>query len=668
MAEPEDVIAEGALFATRIARELWARRTARSRVERPQLRDVRRRLELFVAAVFPGAPEIGVAEPPAPLSWLGRMARRRTDQGPQPGALSSTDGFRVRLPASLDDLPAASILDHYRLLALEQAARVARGTPASVPAGDALRRDLYLLAEAATVDALLVRVLPRLAPFIGQARLHALHARPRPTGSAQERAVEGLMRVLLAADPASAPALFVDGATPDDSLRWAAARAAHVRELSGPYRTMVPVALWGTADDGVVSPSPSTDHGDGPDPSGWPRRSHVLPRRPRVREASPNDDDDEPGTWIVRADDPQEKVEDPAGLNRPTDRDQHADAGELADALSELPEARLVRTPDRVHEILTSEDPPPPVHHRSVSTSVGHAAIAYPEWDWRASAYRPRAAIVRMRVAEEGSSAWAEDILRRHAALLRRIRRDFERLRPRRVALRRQRDGAELDIDAMVEAHGDRRAGGPVDERRYLDTRPGRRDVAIALVVDASGSTDGWVSGTRRIIDVEKEAVLMVGEALAASGDPHAIITFCSNGPGQVDVRNLKTFAERPGSGVVRRRVAAVEPAGFTRAGASLRHATAMLMQQPARFRLLLVLSDGRPNDVDEYEGRYGIEDTRVAVMEARLQGVHCYCLTVDREAPRYASRIFGRDYAVLSRPERLPMVLTAMLRDFVRG
>jgi nitric oxide reductase NorD protein len=91
-------------------------------------------------------------------------------------------------------------------------------------------------------------------------------------------------------------------------------------------------------------------------------------------------------------------------------------------------------------------------------------------------------------------------------------------------------------------------------------------------------------------------------------------------------------------------------------------------MRRDARHRLLLLLSDGRPNDVDQYEGRYGIEDTRMAVAEARLLGVHIHCLTVDREAPRYASRIFGRDFSVLSRVERLPFVLTAILRDLLRG
>ncbi|MEO7476623.1 MAG: VWA domain-containing protein, partial [Gemmatimonadales bacterium] len=398
-------------------------------------------------------------------------------------------------------------------------------------------------------------------------------------------------------------------------------------------------------------------------PSG---RGRTLPRRPRVRDAGEEEDDAEPGTWMVRADDLQEKAEDPAGLQRPADRDQQADPGELADALSELPELRLVRSPEAVREILVGEDPirrGPGLEGAPQTTGV-----AYPEWDWRAGAYRPRGAIVRERAAEEGDPGWVDAALHRHAAMVRGVRRDFERLRPRRMALRRQPDGAELDVDAVVAAFADRRGGGVTDDRFYIDTRPLRRDVAIALLVDASASTDGWVSGNRRIIDVEKEALLIVGEALAALGDPHAILSFSGQGPARVEIRIVKRFDERSAPAEVRRRIAGLEPSGYTRTGAAIRHATSGLMRQAARHRLLLLLSDGRPNDVDQYEGRYGIEDTRMAVAEARLQGLSCFCLTVDREAPRYASRIFGRSFAVLSRAERLPTVLTALLRDLMQA
>ncbi len=665
MAEPEDVIAEGALVATRVARELWARRTAGATEHPPRLQDFRLRLELFVAAVFPDAPEIGIADPPAPLSLLARVARRRTSHLYSRSALSSTDGRRIRLPGTLEGLPPSEVLGRYRLLALEQASRASRCTSGSLPAADPLLRDLYLLAEAAAVDCLLVRMLPRLRSALREARLEADGGRPLiPRASHRERRMEALARILLTADPAMPPAPFIVADTPDASRRWAEEQGGALMELAGPYRGIATVPLWGAI---PASPeSPGT--GGSVDAEGAPLsgRSRMLPRRPRVRSAAEDEDDAEPGTWMVRADDLQEKAEDPAGLQRPADRDERADPGELADALSELPELRLVRSPGAVHEVLVSEDP---ILRIPVSGGGPKASgFAYPEWDWSIGAYRPRGAIVRERAAEEGDGAWVDVVLHRHAAMVRGVRRDFERLRPRRTALRRQPDGADLDIDAVVAAFADRLGGGVTDDRFYIDTRPLRRDVAIALLVDTSASTDGWVSDDRRIIDVEKEALLIVGEALAALGDPHAILSFSGEGPGRVEVRSVKRFDESAGTVEVRRRIAGLEPAGYTRAGAAVRHATAGLMHQAARHRLLLLLSDGRPNDVDQYEGRYGIEDTRVAVAEARLQGLHVFCLTVDREAPRYASRIFGRNFAVLPRAEQLPTVLTALLRDLMQG
>ncbi len=666
MAEPEDVLTEAALHATRLARELWARRPAGTAEPPPGLRELRRRLELFIAAVFRDAPDIGVAEPPAPPSFLARLARHRTSHIFSASALGSVVGGQIRLPARLESLPPDQIVDRYRLLALEQAARVHRGTRERTPEGDALLRDLYFLAEAAAVDATLVRMFPRLATQICAARAEATAGRPAPRRiSAADAGVERLVRRLLDAEPGLPPAPFIHAATPEDSGRWAGEQWLAMSALAGRYRGMAPVFLWGAMHD-VPELGPPAMPGEMDDPSPAPGRSRTLLRRPRIREGTADEDDADPGTWMVRADDVQEKVEDPAGLQRPTDQDQQADPGALADALAELPEARLVRRPGSVSEVLAGENP----LERALGPpgETGGHGLVYPEWDWRAGAYRAHACVVRERAAAEGDEAWVTAMLRQDAAMIRTVRRDFERLRPRRTSLRQQRDGAELDVDALVAAHADRRAGSVVDDRLYIDSRPVRRDAAITLLVDTSASTDGWVTGHRRIIDVEKEALLIVGEALATLGDPYAVLAFASAGPSRVTVHVLKQFDEPAGGGTVRRRIAGLEPEGYTRTGAALRHATAGLARQPARHRLLLLLSDGRPNDVDEYEGRYGIEDTRMAVAEARMQDVHVFCLTVDRQGPRYANRIFGRDFTVLSRAEHLPRVLTALLRSLIGG
>jgi nitric oxide reductase NorD protein len=197
--------------------------------------------------------------------------------------------------------------------------------------------------------------------------------------------------------------------------------------------------------------------------------------------------------------------------------------------------------------------------------------------------------------------------------------------------------------------------------------RAERRELAVALLVDVSASTDAWVSANRRIIDVEKEAMLVVCEALDALGDRYGLFAFSGEGADRVQVCPLKAFDERS-SLLVRRRIAALDCDRYTRMGAAMRHVTAALCREQAESRLVLLLSDGKPNDVDVYEGPYGVEDTRQAVAEARRQGVTVFCLTVDREAPRYAGRIFGRSgFGVLHRPEQLPAVVVDVLRHLIR-
>ncbi|HUG59205.1 MAG TPA: VWA domain-containing protein, partial [Candidimonas sp.] len=197
----------------------------------------------------------------------------------------------------------------------------------------------------------------------------------------------------------------------------------------------------------------------------------------------------------------------------------------------------------------------------------------------------------------------------------------------------------------------------------YESQRPGKRDIAIMLLVDISGSTDSWLSSTQRIIDIEREALLLVCTALEGLGAPYSVQAFSGEGPQGVTVSAVKHFDERYDM-CIAQRIAALEPENYTRAGAAIRHASNLLMKEPAQHRLLLLLSDGKPNDADSYEGRYGVEDMRQAVGEAKLQGIFPFCLTIDRQAANYLPAVFGaRQYALLPKPELLPTVLLDWMR-----
>jgi nitric oxide reductase NorD protein len=665
MGEPEGLLIDGARIAVASARDLWCRVQPPAEAPVLTLERVRRRLELFLSALhgltvalFPADPE------PAP-SGLARLLARAPRRLAPAGALAATDGRHVWVPRALDagnGEPAA--LDRYRLLAVEQAARVARGFASAHPHDAPLvERDLYWIAAAGVVDRGLTRDLPGLAPMLRTARAEALAARPRAERlTPAERAVERIVRDVLAADPASLPVL--DGIdAPEDARAWASAQARRLR-AEGRYRGVTPVALWGA----FRRPESHAGQREGESDASSPRpgRAAVLRRRPRARPARDDEDGASPGMWMVRFDDPMESAEDPMGLDRPADHDADADAAELGEALSDLPEARIVRTPGAAREVLESDAAPITQVTADPSRRDGAAGITYPEWDHRAGAYRFPGATVRPGVATAGDVEWAERVLDRRATLIRQVRRRFDGLRPRRVRLGRQPDGAEIDLGAYVTAFADWRAGEPGDDRLYAASRPARRDLAIAVVADVSASTDAWVAGSLRIVDVEKEALVVLLEALDVLDDRHTVLAFSGQGPRAVRVLTVKDFDEASGA-AARRRIAALEPDGYTRVGAAVRHASTLLGRERARFRLLLLLSDGKPNDVDEYAGRYGIQDTRQAVAEARLQGLTPFCLTVDREAPVYLPAIFGpRGFAVLSRPERLPAVLVEVLRSLV--
>lgn len=667
MAHAEDLLVEGARRAAVAIRELWWRgRPEEERGEVP-LERVKRRVDLFVSALSGHVLPILPADPPPAPTWLARVFGRAPRHLDMRLAIAATDGERVWLPRRLRVDDDCGAMRTYRLLALEQVARALRGTPSLVPL-EPLERDLYLLAESVAVDRILVRDFPGLASDLVAERSRALRERPSAAWHTPlERRVDAMVCEVLASDPLVPPAWMTVSATPGESRAWARRLASDQRRGSGRYRGLPVVALWGGVARAAV--------GEG-DVRALPGRGGETPQAPRVaslrhrpspRHADADEDGDAQGTWMVRPDEPMESAEDPMGLQRPADRDDDANAGDLADVVSELPEARVVRTPASPREVLTADEArlrTVAVPHDAVTADGG---LVYPELDYRRSAYRRHGAVVRPRHLSPGSAEWVDDVLRRRATLVRRVRRRFEGLRARRLLLGRQTDGPDLDLAAYVSAFADRRGRHAGDDRFYVAARRVRRDLALMVLVDASASTDSWVSGALRVIDVEKEAVIVLLEALDAVGDRHAALAFTGEGPGDVRVATLKDFDARGGV-EVHRRVAALEPDGYTRAGAAIRHASTLLAREAARHRLLLILSDGKPNDVDEYEGRYGIEDTRQAVAEARVQGVVPFCLTVDRAAPTYVPSIFGpAGYAMLPRQEALTSVLVEVVRRLLR-
>jgi nitric oxide reductase NorD protein len=294
--------------------------------------------------------------------------------------------------------------------------------------------------------------------------------------------------------------------------------------------------------------------------------------------------------------------------------------------------------------------------------------IRYREWDEYGKRYRPEEVTVRARVAAETDDGWALATLRAHAPLVRQIRGRFAPLRAHRTRLRAQRVGDELDLDECVAALVEMRRGRVPSDRLHRVTKAARRTLAIMLLVDVSGSTKAQVADGRTVLDVERMTLLLASEALDELGDPYAVLAFSSSGRHDVQVDTVKAFTDHDPA-IVRRRVSALAAARNTRLGAAVRHATALLNAQPAERRLLLLLSDGQPNDVGGYQGSYAMADSRRAVHEARACGVHPFCLTVDREEQEYLPHLFGvNGYRILREPAQLPAALLQVVTQLLPG
>ncbi|MGV3655739.1 MAG: nitric oxide reductase activation protein NorD [Noviherbaspirillum sp.] len=667
MPEAEDVITDIARHATIYARGLWQRHGKDAASPATTLRGMANRLDLLLTAAFGHSYPLRVAQAPAPATFLVRVFKRGA--GPRArAALPATDGHGIWLPERLPGVEDPAAAAWYRVLALQQAMRARRGGPAAISALDnPLQRAIFMVLEAQAADRDLAGLLPGLLPALQGFRAAMLRRRPELAEfPAYRRTLEAWVRSLLADSTRMAPD---DAAGSAELARALAAGMAGGGPAAAALRPWL-FQDWWTGDlraapagrEQDMAREAPADAGDEPAPV----RSARLPRRPDPRAPVDEEEGERQGAWMVQTSQPHEQAEDPAGMQRPTDRDDSTAAEEFADALSELDQARLVSMPGRPKEVLLSDDLHLPRARRAAADPGGDAPLRYPEWDCRAGAYREPGAAVRVMAPREGPQEWVDRTLAAHRPLLDTVRRRFDLLRAQRVRLRRRLDGDEVDLDAYVEAYADFRAGMPLPQALYQDWRRVRRDMAIMLLIDISGSTDSWIAADKRVIDVQREALLLVCVALQGAGEPYAVLGFSGEGPQGVMVRTVKSFEEAYGAGVARR-IAALEPEHYTRTGAALRHASAALMRQAARHRLLLLLSDGKPNDIDDYEGRYGVEDMRQAVVEARLQGIHPFCLTIDRQAASYLPAVFGaHHYALLPRPQALPAALLEWMKRLV--
>ncbi len=566
------------------------------------------------------------------LSWRRRLGTE-AEQLPR----ASFDGEILRLPDKLAVYPSREA--NGALYVWLAAAAAHAGT--RIDETDPLRADLRALAAARQMVDETLNDAPGLRPLYAELCKGLLHQRDIPNLPPVEAAVEELIRHMLGdATPLSATAEQLQAMDAD-------------QKAPRGYQPFRPVPLWPELRAVAFSEHHEVESRD---TDGPPEESSEKTHRARRRKSDQAARSD---SFILHKFEAILSWAEFLNLNRRVDDDDPDNAKKAADDQDEIGLGQISKAPPtrlKLHLDLAPED----VNRERLS-----GRILYPEWDVRSGQYLPDHVNVLTSDADirEDAAEFGKDPAT--ARRIRAVKRQFEALRPGRVMTRGHLDGDQLDIEAAVRAETDRRASGEGNDRIWLQSRPEARDLAVSILLDVSRSTESAVTG-RAVIDIEREALAALAWGLNACGDDFAIHAFSSLKRQRVYVQRCKRFDEPMGT-TVEQRIASLRPGHYTRLGAAIRHVSADLATQTRKRRLLLVITDGKPNDLDHYEGRHGIEDTSMAVREARRAGQSVFGVTIDKTGKSWFPRMFGQGgFAVIPDPHRLTMALPQIYRQLV--
>ncbi|WP_066182752.1 nitric oxide reductase activation protein NorD, partial [Hoeflea olei] len=598
-----------------------------------RLGDVRPSLTLLFRALG-GDASVEITEAPASVirHRLGLRQKLSTDKNQQ--HLARFDGEALRLPPAIAcfaerDLNRAAYFWLTALAAL---------LPASVIAGvlrlppSTQEHDLAAIRANAIGADLVLRQCPglrkafrRMAALAAQSRVRL----PLPASGA-EAEVEACVRDQLRGKPI-APV------------------AAHP-PIRG-YQPFLPVPFWlcfETAGAGRSAAEEAADARQAPAAAATSKR--------KFGERKDQDQTNRRDSFIIHRFEAILSWVESMNINRSVDDDEEDNAQKAADDQEKIvlsKHDRKAATRLRLHLDLSPSD-------------ADHEALAgehvYPEWNHRARAYMEG----HCRVLDAPAEPSQSDDFRPDPRYIRAVRRQFEALRPRRLLRPRQIEGSELDLEALICAQADLKATGQGSDRIWQDARQTERDLAVAFLIDTSRSTEAAIGDTA-VIDVAREAMAALAHGIDAAGDRLGIWGFSSLRRDRVFLTRVKDFSTPMGPAVVGN-IASLKPSHYTRLGAAIRHVSAELAREGAARKLLIVLTDGKPNDLDHYEGQHGIEDSRMAVREARHLGLSLHGVVIDEDGQDWFARIFGRGgFTLLPHPERLTRALPDIYRTLTQ-
>lgn len=412
---------------------------------------------------------------------------------------------------------------------------------------------------------------------------------------------------------------------------------------------VAPVWLWVGA-TGVSAPGGTRQ--DGEQGANTPRPDAVKDRQRRQTQRTQEGQDRAAMVLPFRAEALMSWSE-MVSVNRSTDDE---DDGNAVAAANDMEKLSLAPDGDTVASRVKFDLDLPSASADDLPLGPG---ILLPEWDYRRAALIPNHCVIQTMESRTGVPFKPAPALRLTA---RRVSRRLELLRSEHRPQHGQDSGEDIDLDAWVRYSSDQisqRTQRSDSPPIYIRAARSERSLATLLLADLSLSTDAYATPDAKVIDVIRDALYVFGEALHTVGDPFSIWGFSSVRRQHVRLQHLKNFDDA-WNDQTRARVGAIRPGYYTRMGAAIRHATQQLSTRPERRRLLMLLTDGKPNDLDIYEGRYGIEDTRHAIHEAHLAGLSPFCVTIDEAGHDYLPILFGqKGYALVRRPQELVSRLT---------
>lgn len=576
-----------------------------------------------------GAGSVEIVEAPATPVRHRQPVRRRLGAGRDTEQVAAFDGARLLLPPVMDVFPSPA-LNRAAYFWLTALAALNGAEMPPLPSDEGPAMDHAQLRANARLRDLAYQRCPGLRE--SYAEMAALCYRRRPV----------LARPSAEAMMEQAVLDQLGGQTPDP---------APIPDAGARYMPIAAVPIWLR----LLTPQqgPTATVGDpetGPSPAGAALSGRKAGERRDLAQTRRRD------SFIIHRFESILSWVEALDINRSVDDDDQENAAKAAedqDKITLTRHDRKAATRLRLHLDLS----PAEAEHEALA-----GVHTYPEWNHKSRSYMEG----HVRVLEAPSRPGPAEPFHADPAHIRAVRRQFEALHPRRILRPRQIDGAELDLEAVISGRADLVATGAGTDRIWQNLRKVERDLSVAFLIDTSRSTEAAI-GETCVIDTARNAMAALAEGLNAAGDRFGIWGFSSLRRDRVFLTEVKPFAAPMGPRI-QENIAALSPGHYTRLGAAIRHVSARLATESATHKLIIVLTDGKPNDLDHYEGQHGIEDSRMAVRDARRGGQSIHGVIIDEDGQDWFARIFGRGgFTLLPRPERLLKALPEIYRTLTQ-